>query len=116
MAIVLFHPIADRDQDDVYRWTVANWGEDQAAAYITGLHAHLDMLAQSPGLWRPLSSRLSVSIRSDEPIFISRFRIHYVFFRRLSEGRLGVLRLIDVRRDMPRKLRAELKEISKDPL
>lgn len=116
MSAVLFHPIADGDQDEIYRWTVANWGEGKAADYITGLHAHLERLAQLPGLWRPLSRRLTVLIKTDEPIYVSRYRMHYVFFRRLHDGRLGVLRLIDVRRDFPRKLRRELIQMARDPL
>ncbi|MDQ0422935.1 plasmid stabilization system protein ParE [Peteryoungia aggregata LMG 23059] len=116
MGAVLFHPIADGDQDEIYRWTAENWGEGQAVAYLTGLHAHLQLLAQSPGLWRPLSSRLTVLIKTDEPIYVTRYRMHYVFFRRLPEDGLGVLRLFDVRRDMPRKLRRELIQMARDPL
>lgn len=116
MGSVLFHPRADRDQDEIYQWTVTKWGEGQAAAYLAGLHAHLKRLAQSPGLWRALSSRLTVLIKTDQPIYVSRYRMHYVFFRKLSEGRLGVLRLIDVRRDMPRNVRTELARLAKDHL
>nr|MDH4412711.1 type II toxin-antitoxin system RelE/ParE family toxin [Rhizobium sp.] len=49
MRRVLFHPIADGEQDEIYRWTVANWGQSQADVYIRGLHQHLDQLAETPG-------------------------------------------------------------------
>jgi toxin ParE1/3/4 len=114
MRQVLFHPIADGEQDEIYRWTVANWGRPQADVYIRGLHRHLDQLVETPGLWRPLSKRLIVRLETDQQIYVSRYRMHYVFFRKLSDNRLGVLRLIEVRRALPKKLQRELMRMTKD--
>jgi plasmid stabilization system protein ParE len=116
MRHVLFHPIADGEQDEIYRWTAVRWGEPQADTYIRGLHNHLDQLAEIPSLWRPLEKRLTLTLNADHQIYVTRYRMHYVFFRKLSDNRLGVLRLIDVRRELPRKLQRELMRMTKDPL
>ncbi len=116
MRRVLFHPIADGEQDEIYRWTVANWGQSQADVYIRGLHQHLDQLAETPGRWRPLAKRVTIRLQTDQQIYVSRYRMHYVFFRKLSDDRLGVLRFIDVRRDLPRKLQRELMRMARDQL
>lgn len=113
---VLFHPIADGEQDEIYRWTAAKWGQPHADIYIRGLHQHLDQLAETPGLWRPLAKRLTTRLQTDQQIYVSRYRMHYVFFRKLSDGRLGVLRFINVRRHLPRKLQRELMRMAREPL
>jgi toxin ParE1/3/4 len=116
MRRVLFHPIADGEQDEIFQWTLQIWGQPQAEAYIRGLHQHLNQLAEMQGLWRPLAKRLSLGIETDVQIFVSRYRVHYIFFRKLSDDRLGVLRFIHVRRELPRKLQRELMRMTKDPL
>ncbi len=40
----VLHPVADLQQDDIWKDTVEKWGEKQAIAYIRGLHAHLQRL------------------------------------------------------------------------
>lgn len=116
MRRVLFHPIADGEQDEIYQWTLKNWGQPQAEAYVRGLHQHLDQLAETPGLWRPLAKRLTIRFDTAHEIYVSRYRRHYVFFRILSDNRLGVLRLLDVRRNLPRKLQRDLMRMTKGPL
>jgi toxin ParE1/3/4 len=110
----LFHPIADAEQDEIFRSTWERWGQHQAEAYIVGLHAHLALTASSRGLWRALPNRMGILIRSDVMIYVSRYQRHYIFFRELPSGSMGILRIIDVRRDMPKKLRVELARIARD--
>lgn len=104
----LFHPIADAEQDEIFLSTRERWGQGQAEFYVDGLHAHLELLAASRGVWRALPNRMGILIRSDVMIYVSRYQRHYIFFRELQSGSMGILRLIDVRRDMPKKLRVEL--------
>ncbi|WP_156378556.1 MULTISPECIES: hypothetical protein [unclassified Rhizobium] len=69
-------------------------------------------MAGSQGLWRALPNRLGILIRSEVVIYVSRYQRHYIFFRELTSDAIGILRLIDVRRDMPKKLRADLARIA----
>jgi toxin ParE1/3/4 len=116
MTRYLFHPIADAEQDEIFRSTRERWGEQQAETYIIGLHAHLAVMAASRGLWRAWPDRLGIPIRSDVEIYVSRYQRHYIFFRQLPSGAMGILRLIDVRRDMPKKLRVQLARIARDAI
>lgn len=116
MTRYLFHPIADAEQDEIFGFTRDRWGQRQAETYIRELHAHLELLAASRGLWRALPNRLGILIRSDVAIYVSRYQQHYIFFRELPSGAMGILRLIDVRRDMPKKLRVELARIARDAI
>ena len=54
MAAYRFYPRADAAQDRIWRHTTETWGEAQAIAYITGLHAHLQLLCEDRRLWRRL--------------------------------------------------------------
>jgi toxin ParE1/3/4 len=116
MSYYLFHPIADAEQDEIFRTTRERWGQRQAETYVHGLHTHLALVAASRGLWRALPNRMGILIRSDVVIYVSRYQRHYIFFRDLPSGAIGILRLIDVRRDMPKKLRAELARIARDAI
>jgi toxin ParE1/3/4 len=116
MSRYLFHPIADAEQDEIFRSTRERWGKRQAETYIHGLHAHLALVAASRGLWRALPNRMGIRIRSDIAIYVSRYERHYIFLRDLPSGAMGILRLMDVRRDMPKKLRVELARIARDAI
>lgn len=50
MRRVLFHLIADGEQDEIFQWSFQTWGQRQAEDYIRGLHKHLNELAETPGL------------------------------------------------------------------
>lgn len=114
MTRYLFHPIADAEQDEIFRFTRDRWGQRQAETYIRELHAHLELLAASRGLWRALPNRMGILIHSDVTLYVSRHQRHYIFFRELPSGSMGILRLVDVRRDMPKKLRADLARIARE--
>ena len=116
MSDYLFHPIADAEQDEIYRLTRDRWGQRQAESYVHGLHAHLALVAASRGLWRALPNRMGILVRSDVALYVSRYERHYIFFRELPRGSMGILRIIDVRRDMPKKLRAELARIAREAI
>ncbi|RKE85827.1 type II toxin-antitoxin system RelE/ParE family toxin [Rhizobium sp. AG855] len=116
MSRYLFHPIADAAQDEIFRSTRERWGQGQAETYIYGLHAHLELLAASRGLWRALPNRMGILIHSKVTIYVSRYRMHYIFFRELPTGAMGILMLVNVRRDMPKKLRVELTRIARDAI
>ncbi|KQW31413.1 hypothetical protein ASE36_03940 [Rhizobium sp. Root274] len=87
-------------------------GPKASGNLIYELHAHLELMAGSQGLWRALPNRLGILIRSEVVIYVSRYQRHYIFFRELTSDAIGILRLIDVRRDMPKKLRADLARIA----
>lgn len=112
MAGFLFYPTADTAQDRIWEDTVEAWGEAQAIRYIRGLHAHLQMLSETPSLWRRLPGKLALPADLKIDAYFSRYERHYIFFRELSGGRIGVLSLLHDRMDVPVRLADDLRALN----
>ena len=108
MAGYRFFSRADASQDKIYQDTVEKWGEGQADTYIRGLHAHLQKLADDRQLWRRLPQKLTVPPELTREAYFSRYQHHYVFFRVLDNGALGVMSILHERMDIPARLREDL--------
>jgi toxin ParE1/3/4 len=112
MAGYRFYPLADIAQDRIWRETLSKWGETQAEAYIVGLHQHLQRLCENRVLWRNLPRSLVVPADLDMQVWFSRYQHHYVVFRQLSAGRIGVISILHERMDLPVRLTDALLSIS----
>lgn len=104
----LFYPAANATQDRIWRETAETWGEDQAVSYIRGLHAHLEKLCRTRALWRTLPSVLVVPSGIEGSVYVNRYRRHYLFFRELPSGKIGVMSILHERMDIPARLMEEL--------
>lgn len=111
-----FYATADAAQDKIWRDTVAKWGEAQAVTYIEGLHARLQLLSEDPILWRRLPRKLAVPADVKREAYFSRYEHHYLIFRVLDNGDLGVMSILHERMDMAVRLREDLAALeSKKP-
>ncbi|MEI3807941.1 type II toxin-antitoxin system RelE/ParE family toxin [Agrobacterium sp. CCNWLW32] len=108
MATYRFYAAADAAQDKIWRDTVDAWGEAQPETYIRGLHAHLQRLCDNHLLWRRLPQRLAVPGDIMREAYFSRHEHHYLFFRELDNGDLGVMSILHARMDMAVRLREDL--------
>lgn len=108
MATYRFYPRADAAQDKIWRDTVEKWGEPQAVTYITGLHAHLKRLCEERAHWRQLPQKLAVPADVKREAYFSRYEHHYLFFRELDNGDLGVMSILHERMDLPVRLKEDL--------
>jgi toxin ParE1/3/4 len=113
MATYRFYPRADAAQDKIWHDTLEEWGEAQAEAYIRGLHDHLQRLCDSDLLWRRLPQALAVPQDVKRSAFFSRYERHYLFFRKLDNGDLGVMSILHERMDMAVRLREDLAMLHK---
>jgi toxin ParE1/3/4 len=104
----LFYPPADAAQDRIWQDTVDQWGEAQAVAYITGLHAYLQKLSENKALWRKLPGDLAVPADLKTHAFFTRYERHYLFFRELRSGKIGVMAILHDRMDIPVRLLEDL--------
>ncbi|MDX3926815.1 MAG: type II toxin-antitoxin system RelE/ParE family toxin [Shinella sp.] len=111
MVVYLFYPLADAVQDNIWRQTAEKWGEAQAISYITGLHAHLERLSVTKAIWRRLPQHLSVPQDLKDNAYFSRYERHYIFFRELPNGMLGVMSILHERMDLPVRLAEDLRMI-----
>jgi toxin ParE1/3/4 len=103
-----FFSRADAAQDRIYNDTVAKWGEEQAETYIRGLHEHLQKLVDDRMRWRRLPQSLISPSELKREAYFSRYLHHYVFFRVLDNGDLGVMSILHERMDIPALLREDL--------
>lgn len=108
MVAYRFYPRADAAQDKIWRDTVDQWGEKQAVTYITGLHAHLQLLCRDRVLWRRLPQKLAVPADIKQEAYFSRYERHYLFFRILDNGDLGVMSILHDRMNVPVRLAEDL--------
>ncbi|MBO0142859.1 type II toxin-antitoxin system RelE/ParE family toxin [Agrobacterium sp. Ap1] len=112
MAAYLFYVTADAAQDQMWWDTVSTWGEAQAETYIIGLHRHLERISRQKSLWRRLPSSLSAPKDLTIDVWFSRYKHHYIIFRQLSGGRIGVISILHERMDLPVRLAEDLLRIS----
>lgn len=114
MASYRFYPAADRAQDEIWDYTLRSWGEAQAETYIRGLHDHLQKLADRKVPWRTLPRALVIPADLQNEAWFSRYRHHYVFFRLLADGDIGVMSILHEAMDLPVRLAADLGKIADD--
>ncbi|GAA3058997.1 type II toxin-antitoxin system RelE/ParE family toxin [Rhizobium viscosum] len=108
MARYRFYPRADAAQDKIWQDTSSAWSEVQADTYIRGLHAHLERLCASRLLWRRLPQRLSTPPDIRREAYFSHYERHYIFFRELEDGDLGIMSILHERMDLPVRLKEDL--------
>jgi len=77
--------------DDIYRFSRDRWGAEQADRYITGLFEALDRIAEHPGLSRPVPAEFGVEG------FFFRYERHFIYWRWLPGGDIGVVTVLHER-------------------
>jgi len=77
--------------DDIYRYTRDRWGETQADRYITGMFEAFDRIDTHGILSKPIPAAFGV-----EGYFF-RYEKHFVYWRRLSNGDIGIVTILHER-------------------
>ncbi|TCM75435.1 type II toxin-antitoxin system RelE/ParE family toxin [Rhodovulum steppense] len=77
--------------DEIYRYTRDCWGAEQADRYITGLFEAFDKIESHGILSRPIPAEFGV-----EGIYF-RHEHHVVYWRRLSNGDVGIVTILHER-------------------
>lgn len=77
--------------DEIYRHTRERWGEVQAERYITGLFAAFDRIESHGVASKPVPAAFGV----DGHCF--RYQRHIVYWRRLSNGDIGIVTILHER-------------------
>lgn len=96
------YPDARRRLIDIWHYTDKKWGEKQADKYIRGIYKAIDKAAKNKYLWR------KVEHKEIKGIFFTRYEYHYIFFRELSKGRLGVVSVLHSQMDIPNRLKEDI--------
>ena len=77
--------------DDIYVYTRATWGDAQAEDYIRGLFARFEEIAARRIACRPVPKALGVDG------FYCRYEHHYIYWRILSDGAVGIVTILHER-------------------
>jgi plasmid stabilization system protein ParE len=88
----------------IWRYTCKRWDEEQADSYIAGLVAAVEEAADRPESWK------SVRDPALRGVWFIRFRHHFIFFRQLPSGCLGVISILHESMDIPRRLEEDTNE------
>lgn len=91
MATVRVQESASRRLDEIYRSTRDRWGPEQADRYITGLFAAFERI-ETPGVMsRPVPAAFGVDG------YVFRYERHFVYWRRLGNGDIGIVTILHER-------------------
>ena len=104
--MVKFFPQAEARLIGIWDYTLEKWGEAQADEYVSELVAEIEMAARRRSRWRPVADR---ALRG---VWFFRHRHHFVFFRALLDGGIGVITVLHGSMDIPARLKEDAERIS----
>lgn len=87
--------------DDIYAYTRDVWGDAQAEAYIRGLFELFEAIAQRRVPWRAIPAELGIDG------YICRYRKHFVYWKLLDDGAVGIVTVLHERMHRIERLREE---------
>ena len=77
--------------DEIYRYTCDRWSQDQADRYITGLFEAFGKIETRGVLSKPVPAEFGVDG------YFFRYERHFVYWRRLANGDIGIVTLLHKR-------------------
>jgi plasmid stabilization system protein ParE len=98
------YPTARRRIVEIWHYTDKTWGEEQADSYVRGLYKFIEKVAGNKHLWR------RIDYNDVQGLFFVRYKHHYIFFRELSTGVLGIINVLHESMDIPSRLLEDLHE------
>ncbi len=77
--------------NEIYRYSRERWGETQAKDYVTGLFEAFAGIASDAVVSRPVPAEFGVRG------YVFRYRRHFVYWKRLSDGAIGIVTVLHER-------------------
>ena len=94
-------PTAEKDIQQVTRYTLNKWGSESLEKYITGLKATFDAIGNGDALEREFSKRFPM-------VLVTKYRYHFVFYIREGLEIPVIIGVIHERRDVVNRLSERL--------
>ena len=91
MAAVRIQAAASHRLDEIYHYTQDHWGAEQADRYIIGLFEALDRIGTHGVVSKPIPAEFGVDG------YCFRYERHFVYWRRLSNGDIGIVTILHER-------------------
>jgi plasmid stabilization system protein ParE len=95
------YPAARERILEIWDYTEKTWGEEQADEYVRGWVEAINAAQGKRHQWRRLLDEALSGI------FFIRCQHHYLFFRELSDGSLGVISILHESMDIPARLKED---------
>jgi toxin ParE1/3/4 len=86
---------------EIWDYTEKKWGEDQADSYVRGLVDAINGLSEERRRWKPVRDEALTGL------FFFHHRHHYIFFRELFPGMVGVISILHENMDLPARLKED---------
>ena len=90
--------------DDIYRYTRDRWGEVQADRYITGMFEAFERIEAHGVTSKPIPAEFGVEG------FFFRYEHHFVYWRRLSDGDIGIVAILHERMHQIDKFKEDFRD------
>lgn len=91
MAALRVQEAASVQLDEIYRYTRDRWGAEQAERYVTGLFAAFARIETRGVASKPVPAEFGVDG------YVFRYERHFVYWRRLSNGDIGIVAVLHER-------------------
>ena len=91
MATFLVQEAASYRLDEIYRYTRHRWGVSQGDRYINGMFEAFNRIESGVVASKPIPAEFDVEG------FFFRFEHHFVYWRRLSSGEIGIVTILHER-------------------
>ena len=88
--------------DEIWRYSREQWGEAQADAYLMGLFAAFEGIVTGSVPSRPIPAPFGVDG------YVFRYGEHFVYWKRLGNGDIGIVTVLHERMHQIGRLREEL--------
>ena len=84
---------------EIWDYTLEKWGEKQADAYVRKLVTAIHSLGGNRLLWRKVPDKTLAGV------WFVRHEHHYIFFRELPRGTVGVITVLHESMDLPARIK-----------
>jgi len=98
----LLQPAASARLEDIYRYTLKQFGPNQADAYLNGIFALFEDIAEKRVTWRRIPAEFGVDG------YMARYRSHFVFWKMSLNGQVAIVAVLHQRMDVGRRLREDV--------
>lgn len=100
MAVEL-HKVAKFRILEIWDYSEQVWGADHADIYVRGLFEAIHEAGSMRHMWRPIANEALSGI------YFIRFRHHYIFFRELPDGAIGIISVLHENMNIPSRLKED---------
>jgi len=91
MSSYLLGPYADNQLDEIYEYTAATWGEEQADRYINTLFEYFSDVASKNVTWRGVPAEFGVTGH------FGKCEHHFIYWKVLKSGDVGIVAILHER-------------------